>query len=133
MKLSRKSEYAFLAMIDLAEHYADGPVRIADICARKTIPRKYLEQILLQLKGAGLVRSARGPAGGYRLAREPDKIYLAELIRLMDGAIAPVYSVSTYFYEHTPVESNRKLLEVLRDIRDYAARKLEQTTLADLI
>jgi Rrf2 family cysteine metabolism transcriptional repressor len=133
MRLSRKSEYAFLAMIDLTEHFKDGPVKTADICARKAIPRKYLEQILLQLKGAGFVRSVRGPAGGYRLARAPGRITLAELIRQMDGAIAPVYSVSKYFYEHTPVESNRKLLGVLRDIRDYAAKKLEQTTLADLI
>ena len=132
MRLSRKSEYAFLALIDLAEKHGEGYVRTVDIAADKKIPRKYLEQILLILKRSGYVRSARGSEGGYMLSKDPGKITLAEVIRMMDGALAPVESVSKYFYEHTPIEGQKKLLRVFRDIRDTVAAKLEHTTLADI-
>jgi len=133
MRLSRKSEYACLAMIDLAEHRRDKPVNMTDLAKRKAIPKKYLEQILLLLKRGGYVRSTRGPGGGYRLAKPPGRISLAEIIRLLDGPLAPVESVSKHFYEHTPVEANKKLTRVFRDIRDYAAKKLEHTYLSDFI
>jgi len=120
-------------MIDLAEHYGAGRVKLPDICLRKSIPRKYLEQIFSQLKGAGYIRSARGPTGGYRLARSPSKTSVAEVVRLIDGAIAPVESVSKHFYDHTPIEANRKLLNVFKEIRDHASRKLEGTRLSHLI
>ena len=133
MKLSRKSEYACLALIDLAQHIKQkGNIRTGDIAKRKKIPRKYLEQILLILKGAGHVQSIRGAEGGYRLARAPSEIILAEVLRLMDGALAPVESVSEYFYQPTPLEGQKKLLAVLRDVRDYVAQNLETTTLADI-
>ncbi len=133
MRLSRKSEYALLALIDLAQHSDEGYVRIRDICARKTIPRKFLEQILLSLKRSGHVHSVRGARGGYRLARSPQKVTLAEIIRLIDGPLAPVQSVSRYFYEQTPIQNERRLLHVFKEIRDFAARKLERTKLADVI
>ena len=133
MKLSRKSEYACLALIDLAENVEGGYVRIGDISARKHVPRRYLEQILLMLKRGGYVRSGRGAEGGYKLARDPGEITLAEVLRLMDGALAPVESVSRYFYEPTPIEGQPKLLRVFRELRDYVARKLEETTLADIV
>ena len=85
------------------------------------------------LKRAGYLKSARGAEGGYRLARPPGQISLAEIIRTMDGALAPVDSASKHFYDRTPVEQHRKLLGVFREIRDYVSRKLEKTTLADLI
>lgn len=134
MKLSFKSEYACLALIDLAQHYSDGGVcKIADISARMEIPKKFLEQILLILKRTGYVKSQKGPEGGYKLAKSPDQIKLAEIIRLMTGALAPVESVSKYFYEPTPIEKSAPLLAVFQDIRDYTANKLENTTFADLI
>ena len=132
MKLSRKSEYACLALIELARNYGKGYVRTADISARKSIPRKYLEQILLILKGRGYVRSARGAEGGYKLSKEPAEVTLAEVLRLMDGALAPVESVSKYFYEQTPIEGEKKLLRVFKKIRDQIAQELERTTLADI-
>lgn len=132
MKLSRKSEYACLALIELAQKFGKGYVRTADISARKRIPRKYLEQILLILKGRGYVRSARGAEGGYKLSKEPAKVTLAEILRLMDGALAPVESVSKYFYERTPIEGEKKLLRVFKKIRDQIAQELEKTTLADI-
>lgn len=133
MRLSRKSEYACLALIDLTEHYDQGYVKTIDISRRKEIPKKYLEQILLLLKSSGYVRSARGSEGGYKLARPAAKIAVADIVRLMDGAIAAVESASKYFYEHSPVEKSPKLLRLFKDIRDYTAKKLENTTFADLV
>lgn len=134
MRLSRKSEYALLALIDLAKHYGKGdPPKIIEVSERNEIPRKYLEQIFLQLKGAGYVRSIRGSRGGYELAKPPEKITLAEIIRLIDGPLASVGSASLYFFEHTPIEKNEKLLQVFREIRDFVADKLENLTISQFI
>ncbi len=133
MKLSKRSEYACLALIDLAQHYNTGLVKISDVSSRSNIPRKFLEQILLNLKSAGYVKSVRGANGGYKLAKDPSDITLAETIRLFDGALAPVESVSINFYEHTPIEQNDKLIGIFKDIRDYVANRLETTTYANLI
>ncbi len=133
MKLTTKSEYSLLALIDLSENYNKGFIKIKDISERKKIPRKYLEQILIILNRARYLKSERGVKGGYMLAKPPEKISIAEIIRLMDGAIAPVESVSKYFYSHTPIEKNRQLLNLFKEIRDYIATKLEKTTFGDLV
>jgi Rrf2 family protein len=132
LKLTKKSEYACLALLTLTEA-GDKLVTIGEISRQKNIPKKYLEQILVQLKTAGYVQSIKGKDGGYRLSRQAEKITLAEIVRLIDGALAPVESVSEYFYASTPIEQSPKLLEVFRDIRDYVAGKLEKTTFADLV
>ncbi|MFH0894199.1 MAG: Rrf2 family transcriptional regulator [Bacteroidota bacterium] len=132
MKLSKKSEYACLAMIDLTEHYDAECVKIFDISVRKSIPKKFLEQILIVLKNAGYVKSKKGADGGYKLNKDPREIMLAEVIRLMDGALAPVESASTYFYVTTPSEQHKKLMVVFKDIRDYIAKKLESTSFYDI-
>jgi Rrf2 family transcriptional regulator, cysteine metabolism repressor len=133
MKLSNKGEYACLALIHLAERYRDGLCRIEDIASEKKIPKKFLEQILLSLKYSGYVRSHRGPAGGYELAKRPDQISLAEIIRLMDGALAPTGSVSTHFYNSTPLEQSPKVSAVMKELRDYISDKLEHTFFSDLL
>jgi Rrf2 family protein len=133
MKLSTKSEYACLALIDLSENLGQGYIKIEDICSRQDLPRKYIEQILLALKRAGYVKSRRGAEGGYMLAKKPEEISLAEIIRLMDGALAPVESASKYFYECTPIEKNEALIGIFREIRDYVSDKMENTSFADLI
>ncbi|MFH1294841.1 MAG: Rrf2 family transcriptional regulator [Candidatus Aenigmatarchaeota archaeon] len=132
MKLSTKSEYACLALVDLSENYNKGLIKTEDIAKRKKMPRKYLEQILLILKRSGYLRSKRGSEGGYKLSKPPAEISVAEIIRLMDGALAPVESVSKYFYEHTPIEKNKELLGLFKEIRDFISDKLEKTTFADL-
>ena len=132
MKLSSRSEYALLALIDLAEHGSAGPVRMEDIAGRQRIPRKYLEQILLTLKKAGYLDSRKGKGGGYALARDARRITLAEIVRLMDGPIASVRSASKYFYAHTPIERNAALTRFFREIRDMVAKRMEATTLASL-
>lgn len=133
MKLTTKSEYALLALIDLAENKETELVKAKDIAEAKKIPLKYLEQLFIILNRAGFVQSARGTTGGYRLAKSPDQISLAEIIRLMDGALAPVGSASHYFYSHTPIEQCPPLLQILKDVRDYISDKMEHTTLADLV
>lgn len=133
MKLSRKGEYACLAILDLAEHYDDEYIKTADICQRKGIPKSYLEQILLLLHRGGYVRSARGTDGGHRLAKPPSAISVAEIVRLIDGALAPVESVSEYFYGHTPIEKSQNFITLFKEIRDFISNKLEQTTFADLL
>ena len=101
MKLSSKCEYACLALIYLAEHFGndedDGLSKIQAIADTKRIPKKFLEQILVVLKQRGYVKSKQGSSGGYRLAVPPERISLAEIIRLMDGALAPGESGSQHF------------------------------------
>ncbi|HBN82878.1 MAG TPA: Rrf2 family transcriptional regulator [Clostridiales bacterium] len=133
MRLSRKSEYALLALVEMAKLEKENTIRTIDICENCNIPKKYLEQILLLLKSAGYVKSVRGSSGGYHLAKNPESITVAEIIRLIDGPLAPVGSASIYFYEKTPIEQNAKLLEIMKEIRSYAATQLEKTTLKDLI
>ena len=133
MKITRKGEYACLALVDLSENYNKGLVTTADISKRKKIPKKYLEQILLLLKTGGYLRSMRGLKGGYMLSKPPGDISVAEILRLIDGPLAPVGSVSKYFYESTPIESNKELMNLFREVRKCIVNKLERTTFADLI
>src|SRR5512141_1443661 len=112
MKLTSRSEYALLALVYLARDNSNTYVSAETIAEAQHIPAKFLEQILLALKRAKYLRSSKGQHGGYRLARPPEKISLAEVIRLLDGALAPTESVSEYFYEPTPVEREKRLLRV---------------------
>ena len=132
MRLSHKSEYALLALVHLARHEGQGFLTVQAIAEAQEIPSKFLEQILLTLKRARYVRSMKGQHGGYVLARPADRVTLAEVIRLFDGALAPTESVSRYFYEPTPIEKEKALLKVFRDIRDQVSQRLETTTLADV-
>jgi Rrf2 family cysteine metabolism transcriptional repressor len=133
MKLTVKSEYALLALVDLAKNYDKRFIRGEDVAKRNRIPKKYLEQIFIILNRAGYLKSKRGLEGGYHLAKPPKKISVAEIVRLMDGAIAPVESASKYFYSHTPIERNKELLKLFKGVRNYVANKLEKTTFGDLI
>ena len=132
MRLTSRSEYALLALIFLARQDSKTFVNAETVAHAQRIPLKFLEQIMLALKRARYVQSAKGQHGGYRLGKPANTISLAEVIRLFDGALAPTESVSRYFYEPTPIEKERKFVRVFRDIRDYVARKLEHTTLADV-
>jgi Rrf2 family transcriptional regulator, cysteine metabolism repressor len=133
MKLTSRSEYALLALVYLARRDSTGYISVETIAQAQGIPQKFLEQIMLALKHAKYVRSSKGQHGGYCLAKPADKISLAEVIRLLDGALAPTESVSEYFYESTPIEREKKIIKVFRDIRDYVSEKMEHTTIADVV
>jgi Rrf2 family protein len=133
VKLTRRSEYALLALIHLARAKDEGYVAVSVIAEAQGLPAKFLEQLLMSLKRGGLVKSQKGPHGGYRLARPAGKISLAEVIRLLDGALAPTESVSTYFYESTPIEREKRLLRIFKEVRDFVSAKLEKTTLQDVV
>ena len=133
MKLTTKSEYSILAMIYIARHEKEGFVKIEAIRSTYDISRKYLEQLLMILKQNRYLKAKRGASGGYKLARKASGISIAEIIRLMDGALAPSESVSVYFFSHTPLEKEEKVMQVLKEIRNYVSRKLECLKLSDLV
>lgn len=133
MKLTSRSEYALLALVHLARQKPEQYVSVETISKAQKIPPKFLEQIMLALKHGRYVYSVKGQHGGYRLAKAPDKISLAEVIRLFDGALAPTESVSKYFYESTPIEKEKGLVKVFKRIRDQVSDILEGTTIADVM
>src|SRR5207302_10986066 len=134
MKLSLRGEYALRALLVLGLHYDQPLIRIQSISDQQNIPKRFLEQILNDLKSAGLVRSKRGVAGGYRLAKRPEEISLAAVIRHIEGALAPVSCVSERFYEKCscPDESRCAIRTVMKDIREAVVQIAERVTIADL-
>ena len=133
MKLTTKSEYSLLAMIFIARNQNKGLVSLEDICSFYDLPKKYLEHLIIVLKQSRYLKAKRGSRGGYKLAKPTKDISIAEIIRLMDGALAPTESVSTFFYSQTPLEKEQNVLKIFRDIRDYISNILENTTLQDLL
>ncbi len=132
MRLSTKGEYASRAMLELALHHPDGPLHIRTISAAQDIPERFLEQILLLLKRAGYLRSKKGPNGGYFLAKPPEEISVAEIIRVMDGPLAPIDCVSVTAHEVCPREKFCGLRWLWKECRDVLAEILERTTFGDL-
>lgn len=136
MKLSVRGEYALRALQVLARDFQedDSVVRIQEISDKQNIPKRFLEQILNDLKSAGLVMSKRGVAGGYRLKRRPDQITLAEIIRHIEGPLAPVSCVSEKYYEKCscPDESRCAIRAVMKELRDSIVQVMEATTLGHL-
>jgi Rrf2 family cysteine metabolism transcriptional repressor len=135
MKLSKRGEYGLRALQDLAAHYGEGPVPNKDLSERNNIPSRFLEQILLTLKHGQIVRSQKGPRGGYYLARPPQQITLAQAVRLLDGPLAPISCVSEMAYEPCgcPDMEACGLRRVMKEVRDTVAEMMERTTLADLV
>ena len=124
------------AMLALGSRYGDGPVLIATLSKQEAIPIKFLELILLDLKGSGLLASKKGPRGGYHLSRPPSTITVGSLIRLMEGPLAPLPCASETAYrpceECGDIESCGTRI-IMRQVRDAMANVLDRTTLADLI
>ena len=135
MKLSKRGEYGLKALIDLASQ--DDPqavTQIKGIAERQRIPIKFLEQILLTLKNAGVLRSRAGIGGGYYLARPPDEITLGQVVRFLDGPLAPISCVSQTAYERCVCEDEETcgLRLAMLDVRNAIADILDRTTLADV-
>jgi len=133
MKLSKKGEYGIRAVCHLAEHHNGGVIHIRQIANQESIPAKFLESILLQLKRAGIVKSRRGVEGGYSLARSPDDIMLGEVIRILDGPLAPLGNVSEL--KEMMVQNPRQagLYGILIDVRNAASLILDRTSLSQVV
>ena len=130
--MSKKCKYALKALIRLGKEYGGGNLLTDDIARSEHIPKKFLEQILLDLKHAGYVRSKQGSKGGYRLVQEPSQITLAEIHRLFDGAIALVPCVSQKFYEacdDCPDEKSCRLKKIFIDVREKTYALLSGVTI----
>ncbi|MCX7697088.1 MAG: Rrf2 family transcriptional regulator [Bacteroidales bacterium] len=132
MRLSRKCEYACLAIIELAKDTSQLK-SLQQIAQKWNIPKKFLEQIMLVLKNTGYVKSVKGSSGGYVLKKHPSEITIAEIVRLFDGPLAPVPSVSEYFYEPSPIEKHQKFYLLMKEIRDMIAEKLELVTFEQIL
>ena len=133
MKISQKGLYALQAMMLLARRHHEGAIKIRDIAYEEVLPEKFLELILLELKNARMLESVRGAKGGYQLRRDPADIHLSEIIRLIDGPLAPFGDAEQLRELIDRDLPHRALYQVFLDVRDAAARILDHTTLADLI
>jgi Rrf2 family protein len=135
MRLSKRGEYGLRAMIDLATWETEtGLIQIKEIAEREQIPAKFLEQILLNLKNAGLLHSKMGVGGGYYLAKPPAEISLGQIVRVLDGPLAPIRCVSQMAYESCgcPDEATCGLRLVMLEVRNAIADILDNTNLADV-
>lgn len=137
MKLSKRGEYALRAMIDLglAREAGRTLVQASELAAKELLPIKFLEQILQDLKEAGYIESVRGKFGGYRLARTPQSIHVGEIVRLVDGPLAPIGCVSQTAYCPCtcPDEDHCGLRLIMLDVRNAIAGILDRYTLADIV
>jgi Rrf2 family protein len=134
--LSKKAKYGLLALFSLAGEYGNGPVLISDLAERESIPKKFLEAILLDLKKHGILHSVRGKSGGYLLGRPPGRIFIGEVVRILDGPLAPVPCVSVTAYrkcEECRDEKRCGVYLVMKPVRDAIADILDGTSLEDVL
>lgn len=132
MRVSTRGDYASRALLSLALHQGNGPTSVRDIAERTGLPQPYLEQILLALKGAGLVRSKRGVGGGYLLAREVDDIRLSEIVSAVDGPIVAGDFGDPHTDGACDHEGQCVLLSVWNHVGDHMRDLLDSFTLADI-
>jgi Rrf2 family protein len=132
MKISFRGDYALKAILDLSLHYNKGLVRIQEIAKRQDIPIKYLEQILLALKGAGFVKSQRGAKGGYYLAKKPKDIKLGEIVRLMEGPVSPITCVSKSCYQKCNEEKKCVFRPVWEKVRKITEGVVDEVSFEDM-
>jgi Rrf2 family protein len=132
MRISQKGLYALQALTVLARHYPGGVMKIRDIAQEEQLPEKFLEAILRDLKRARFVVSARGAKGGYELQRAPNQIFLGDVLRTVDGPLAPFEDAESLRRRVQTDEKHRPLFRLLLEVRDATARILDHTSVADL-
>jgi Rrf2 family protein len=127
-----KSDYALRSMMTLVKYYGKAPVSIRELAKINDVPKRFLEQIMLELKEKGYVDSTLGRDGGYFLSAAPENITMGEVVRHFDGILAPIGCVSASHYQQCSQEDTCKFRKIPLDIRNYIASLLDNTTLADL-
>ena len=130
MKLSRKSDYALRALFTLVDRFGQGPISVRELAQRNDVPRRFLEQIMLELKAQGWVASVPGRIGGFVLAVRPEELTMGQVVRHFDGVLAPIGCVATTDYEPCTQEPVCRFRRVLLDIRNYTVRRMDRATLA---
>lgn len=134
--LSKKTRYAMIALVYIAKEGKQKAIRSTEIAKNEKIPQRFLENILLELKGIGILESKLGKSGGYQLIKKPEEVQLSEIIRHFEGAIALLYCVSERQYqpcEFCKDEAACKIRGVFKEIRDITFKILEKTTIQDLV
>jgi Rrf2 family protein len=134
--LSKKAKYALQALLQLAKEYEQGPILISELARREGTPKKFLELILLDLKKHGILQSKKGKGGGYFLGKAPQAIYLGQVIRVLDGPLAPIPCVSQTAYmrcQECKDEKTCGIRIVMQEVRDATAKILDNTSLADML
>ena len=134
--ISKKTKYGLHALIYLSQKYNKGPVLIADLASEENIPKKFLELILLELKNHRLLESKKGKGGGYQLAKDPKEIKLGQIVRILDGPLAPVSCVSEVAYKRCKEcmdEDSCGIRLVMKDVRDAMSNILDKTSLEDVV
>jgi Rrf2 family protein len=132
MWISKKTDYALRALFTLVDHFEGTPIPIRELARRNDVPKRFLEQIMLDLKTQGWVDSVAGIRGGYLLAKNPAKITMGEVVRHFDGILAPIQCVSVAGYERCSQEPVCRFRRVFLDIRNYIAGVMDRSTLADV-
>lgn len=132
MRLSTRGHYGLKAMFDLAQHYGSGPISLKTVAERQNLSGHYLEQLMAMLRKSGLVKSMRGAQGGYVLAREPSEIKVGDVIRALEGPIAPVYCVSEKNPGSCDEADHCITRTVWARVRDGLAQVLDSISLADM-
>lgn len=132
MKISYKTDYSLKAVLDLAKHYPNGLVHIDELSSRQDIPRKYLEQLLLNLKKGGLVQSKKGPRGGYSLSRAPEAIMLGDVIRLVEGTIYPISCVDPAVTQTCDFKPKCVFSDIWRTVEQAVSGIVDGISFADL-
>ena len=133
MQLSMRTDYALRALTTLADNYGRQPVSIPELARRNDVPKRFLEHIMLDLKERGWVSSNIGKSGGYVLARRPEDITLGEVIRHLDGYLAPLACVSVTGYQCCSQERTCRFRRLMWKARNAVATLMDQTTLADVL
>jgi Rrf2 family protein len=133
VKVSRRCEYALRALLELADRGDERPVRIEEIARRQRIPKNFLANLLVQLKQARMVQSRQGPDGGYLLARSPRKITVGEVVRLVDGPIAPFHCVNEALGEKCDLDGDCGYFPLWKRVRDAVSEIVDRATVADVL
>ena len=132
MRVSKKTDYALRALFTLVDHYGGAPIPIRELARRNEVPKRFLEQIMLNLKAQGWVDSVAGMRGGYVLSKSPAKITMGEVVRHFDGILAPIGCVSVTAYKRCSQEPVCRFRRVFLDARNYVTGVMERATLADV-
>jgi Rrf2 family protein len=132
MRISKRTDYALRAMFTLVDHYRGAPIPIRELARRNDVPKRFLEQIMLDLKTQGWVDSVAGIRGGYVLARNPEKITMGEVVRHFDGVLAPIDCVSVKGYKRCSQEPVCRFRRVFLDTRNYIAGVMDRASLAEV-